>query len=413
VTKKQFWTRVTVTSVVFITLSVIYAFFSFNFIRWTHHVYNAALLIYGFILFHLTVNAHWSKLTYVLVTITTYFICLCGVANFFEAVFFSEYLAVYTSIYWHIIRIFSLVFTLPLVWRYTYSRLKPSITSSNTVVWKAMWLIPVMFLIIISIYTGIQDVEHISSWQYLSIVIILMIGLFIICDVVLRMVIQTEKNVQLTQKLELQREHYSFLQEHIKETKRVRHNLRYHLTIFQSFINAGETEKLSTYINEYKDSLPDDTEITFCENHAINAILRYYSAIAKNETIKINTHLELPENLSISDSDLCIIFGNCIENAIEACRKINDGKFIKLNSKIAGDMLAVTIDNSFDGVIKKEGNMFISRKHEGQSSYPVSGIGISSVKSVTRKYKGEARFEAKDNVFQASVMLFLHKQGEF
>jgi sensor histidine kinase YesM len=101
----------------------------------------------------------------------------------------------------------------------------------------------------------------------------------------------------------------------------------------------------------------------------------------------------------VSDADLCIVFGNCVENAIEACQRAGGERFIRIKSIIIGDMLAVTIDNSFDGILNQNNNTYQSRKHNGE------GIGISSVKAVARKYGGDAKFESKANVFQASVIL--------
>jgi len=185
-------------------------------------------------------------------------------------------------------------------------------------------------------------------------------------------------------------EYYNTLHSHITEAKQARHDLRYHLSVFRSFIASGETEKLEEYISKYQDSMPDDIEVVFCENYAVNSILRYFTSITVKEGIKVDTHLELPENTGVNDSDLCIIIGNCIENAIEACRSLNGlngEKFIKINSAILGNILSVTVDNSFDGKTFLE------------------GVGISSVKAVAAKYDGETRFEAKGNVFQSSVML--------
>jgi hypothetical protein len=301
-----------------------------------------------------------------------------------------------------------LCITYPFFYRFLCKDIKHAVIDIQLPAWKNIWIIPASFFFVIFIYTATYEGVYINKWQYITILSVTALVSFFVSYVSMNMLVQTDKNIKLEQQLELQREHYKMLHAHILETKRARHDLRHHLTVFQSFIDKGETEKLTNYVNEYRDSIPDDTEIVFCQNHAVNAILRYYTIIAKNEGIDVTTHLDLPDNTGLSDSDLCIVFGNCIENAIEACRKINDGKFIKLNSKITGEILAVTIDNSFDGVIKKEGNIFLSHKYKGQNVYPVSGIGISSVKSVIRKYKGEARFEAKGNVFQASVMLLLN-----
>ena len=130
-------------------------------------------------------------------------------------------------------------------------------------------------------------------------------------------------------------------------------------------------------------------------DHGLDGI----SGIAKNENIRFDARLELPEDAGVSDSDLCIVFGNCVENAIEACRGVSSGRFIRINSKITGKILAITVDNSFDGKLKNKGGAFMSRKHD------VEGIGISSIKAIAEKYGGAAQFEAKDNLFQASVML--------
>jgi len=199
---------------------------------------------------------------------------------------------------------------------------------------------------------------------------------------------------------ELQGEHYKMLRNHIDETRRARHDLRHHLSVFLSFIDKGETGKLVDYINEYQASLPEDTGITFCENYAVNSILSYYVGIAKKEGINVTVHTELPEKTGVSDTDLCIVFGNCVENAIEACRNVTENRFITINSETIGDMLSVTVDNSFDGELTKKGDVFLSRKHDG-------GIGISSVRIVAHKYNGEARFKVSGNVFQASVLLLI------
>ena len=100
------------------------------------------------------------------------------------------------------------------------------------------------------------------------------------------------------------------------------------------------------------------------------------------------------------NSDLAIIFGNLLENAIEACLKIDKEKrFIRISSDISYDMLIITMDNSYDGNLLSVDGRFRSTKREG------FGIGLSSVQSVAEKYGGNARFEDKDGHFQSSVYI--------
>ena len=218
--------------------------------------------------------------------------------------------------------------------------------------------------------------------------------------------VQTELAIDLestiagiNRQLELKESYYKMLWSHVEETKAARHDLRHYLTVVQSYINSDDKEQLKAYLNQHIRSLPADEEIMFCENFAVNAVISYYVGIAKSEAIQVETHFALPKQIRFNDSDLCIIFGNCIENAIEACRKLDGEKFIKINSMLTGKMLTITIDNNFDGNLEKEEDTFLSLKREGK------GVGILSVKAIAKKYDGTARFESDGNNFNVSILL--------
>ena len=371
--------------------------------RWIWQLYTYSTMLIGFILFFVIIKARLSKMIYVFFVVSTYTLNLGSFVNYCKYSFFPEGFNHYGSPYSNLIHIALLFLTMPFIWRFFCKTIKPAILNNETPAWGIMWIIPAIFLVIIFI---MYDRERISSWQYLSIMIVLAFGSFLIYFVAIKMIVQTDENTKLMQtvvlierQLKLQGNRYNMLQDHIAETKAARHDLRHHLTLLQSYINAGENEKLKAYLCEYADSLPLDTEISFCENYTVNSILCHYAGIARSENILFDMRLELPQDTDVSDSDLCIVFGNCVENAIEACRLIGEKKFIKINSKIMGKILAITVDNSFSGELKKEGDLFMSTKHEGE------GIGIPSIKGVAEKYGGSAQFEAKGNVFQASVML--------
>ena len=277
---------------------------------------------------------------------------------------------------------------------------------------KGLWLVPFMFYCVETLFSfsiffiGAEDsFQSLSSWIYTIFISVIVVA-FIVYVLLIRTLSGIAKNTQMesentliVRQLELQKEFYERLQTNIKETKVARHDLRHHLSLVQSYINDGETARLKSYVNEYTNTLPTDIETVFCENFAVNSIMRYYVEIAENEGIHTDIRLDLPENTGISVSDLCIVFGNCMENAIEACLRLSGDKFIKVNSKLNGKMLVITIDNSFDGELRKDDDIFLSRKHAGE------GIGLSSVRAVARKYNEEARFDAKDNVFYASITL--------
>lgn len=115
----------------------------------------------------------------------------------------------------------------------------------------------------------------------------------------------------------------------------------------------------------------------------------------------------MPQGAGIAGTDLCIVFGNCLENAIEACERMSSGKkFIRIKSEFRGAMLIILVDNSFEGAVRRDGETFLSSKRSG------SGIGVTSVQAVAKKYNGMAKFEPDKTVFHVSVMLQAAKMDD-
>ena len=184
--------------------------------------------------------------------------------------------------------------------------------------------------------------------------------------------------------------------------KQQRHDLKHHLNALKEMICSGN-DKVAEYIDQIIEAIPQKTE-QFCENNAVNAIISHYNSICCDKGISVTLHLDVPSEIkTVSDAELCAVFGNLLENAVEACMRMETGeKFIKLNSHVHYDILTVTMDNSFNGKISVKDHRFLSSKRE---SY---GIGTSSVISIAHKAGGNAQFEAKGNVFLSSVYLKLN-----
>jgi len=196
-----------------------------------------------------------------------------------------------------------------------------------------------------------------------------------------------------------QRKYNELIAENEKTLKKQRHDLRHHLIVIRELSESGN-EKLNDYLDTLSENIPA-VHIGYCENKAVNAVIAHYAAICDEEKVNFNTKLIIPEMSSISlNSELAIIFGNLLENALEACRKIDEDKrFIRISSDISYDMLIITMENSYDGNFVSENGRFHSTKRDD------FGIGLSSIQSVARKYKGDAKFEGKDLYFQSSIYM--------
>ncbi len=112
----------------------------------------------------------------------------------------------------------------------------------------------------------------------------------------------------------------------------------------------------------------------------------------------------MPKDISISDVDLCNIIGNLLENAIAACRELEEGKrYIALSVSTAGEdaSLVIVMTNPYTGALRKRKDRYLSTHRNG------SGIGLSSIRSIAERYDGIAEFSDENGVFKSNVMVMM------
>ena len=136
-------------------------------------------------------------------------------------------------------------------------------------------------------------------------------------------------------------------------------------------------------------------------NDAVNAVALYYQTAAREAGVtSLSILLDIPKDTGhVPESDLCVIIGNLLENAVAACRDAKE-PFIRMCSRFSNGVLTITMDNSFSYVTMTPDHGFLSSK-------PGGGIGLSSIRSIAEKHHGTCRFEVKDKVFYSSVYLRL------
>ena len=109
----------------------------------------------------------------------------------------------------------------------------------------------------------------------------------------------------------------------------------------------------------------------------------------------------MPDELPITDIDLCGMIGNILENAITACRSLEkDKRWIQFTALTLNDaQLCIVATNSFDGNVRQSAGRYLSTHRDGK------GTGLLSIASTAAKYGGAAEFSHKNNEFYTDVMI--------
>ena len=205
---------------------------------------------------------------------------------------------------------------------------------------------------------------------------------------------EKEREMELTKlrmenQLALQAERFEQLAESVEQSRRVRHDLRHHMSVISAYLEADNQTALMGYLADYTGSLPADDDPPYCLNLSVDAVVRHYLSRARNDGAVPDIRLQLPQRAGVSDADLCIVFGNIFENAALAVERQTEGeKFIMARCETDENKMVLTVDNSVDPLEK-----------------PREGIGLQSVTVVAERNGGGALFERNEGVFQSSVQL--------
>lgn len=213
---------------------------------------------------------------------------------------------------------------------------------------------------------------------------------FILFYIFSKTTIEKTKLTERNNILEIQKSYTESLQSYIKYTSKARHDFKHSVHVMSRLADEGNLSALKDYIAQYENSLTVTAPVRICKSEALNALFNHYRQQAIENNVDINWQIDLPENSRILDVDLCSIFGNILENAIDGCCTVEEGKrYFNLTSEIKGDCLYIVSTNNYGKPLRMDGEEFSSTKHQGK------GIGLYSMKSITDVYDGI--FEAGNN----------------
>lgn len=226
----------------------------------------------------------------------------------------------------------------------------------------------------------------------------------IICHIINRQIYSDAEISMLKQLWERDKKHYELQKENVELINIKCHDLRHQIrSLKDKNVDEGflkEIEK-SIYIydsiintgNEAFDVIISDIALR-CQRNGI-----YFTYMADGKLLNF-----------MDDMDICSLFGNLLENALEYEQKINcDEKFISLNVKTDGDGIVIHAENYLSDEIRiKDGDMPSTTKND--KNY--HGFGIKSMKMITEKYAGKFNITIADDMFQVDIIFPIDKKEQ-
>lgn len=209
----------------------------------------------------------------------------------------------------------------------------------------------------------------------------------------------------LEKQFQVQAEYYSSLAKSNFELRQFRHDYNNMKIGISELIKEGKNKDALNMLDYCDNQLL--SAISICKfdtgNNIVDALLTDKQAKAN----AYNTQLFFKGAISnkINPTDLCVIFGNALDNAIEACEKIKsyESKAIQINCECTGGFMFLTIKNPVSKDIFIHNNTILTSKEDKKSH----GFGLLSINQVTKKYDGNLSLSCINKEFTISIDLCL------
>ncbi|HCC35927.1 MAG TPA: hypothetical protein DEQ02_10040 [Ruminococcaceae bacterium] len=198
--------------------------------------------------------------------------------------------------------------------------------------------------------------------------------------------------------------YYKDMVEQQGEVREIRHDLKNCLSSLASYLRVNDFQQVAEYskkIDKMADSLKMQVNTGY---QALDIIFWGKVRLAEHCGVNFSYSLFMPEDMRVDEMDLCIILANALDNAIEACKKIEEPgrRKISLVLKTEGDYISIYIENSTGKkVIVPEGGLVKTTKEDAKNH----GFGLQSIKNLAEKYNGDMAVSSDEQIFMLSVLL--------
>ncbi len=382
--------------------------------RWTTLTRYCFLMVFLALAF-LLIKDSFPKLMFTWLLFLAWQFFVMGNANFIESRFFWDFSDRHPYLVYNIARVVIYLITCPFMLRFFTHTVTDALKIGDAELWRRFWKIPLFPTIFGMLYCFTDDVYAYATWQFMVSRYLMLLGACYTSFVGLKVLETSRARTQLEESLRYadrsllaQKKQFDALAAHVDETRKARHDLRQHLAVVKSYMEHDDKAGLAEYIDLYQSQLPPDTWERYCRDDVVNAIVCYYAALARDGGIEFEAGVDYPDGCPVSSTDITVLLGNLLENAVEACKREAAGapQTIKLRVKSrGGSTLLILVDNPCVTPVVFDGDTPLSSKREG------AGIGVESVREIAARYGGTVQFEQKGGVFYASVLLKLVPDG--
>ena len=209
------------------------------------------------------------------------------------------------------------------------------------------------------------------------------------------------------QQISMYQEWYESNKHTRNEIRSFRHDINNHFAVIRNLCENEKIFELQKYLDEIVTYAKINTYHTDSGNMLLDAIIDLKKSYALSKGIDINVKVKIPEGINYNSMDMVIVFANLLDNAIEACERIDSRKEILLHIGYEMKNLMIEIENTYDGEMdEKNGTIIEEIPWKTKKDSSEHGIGMQNIMNVVKKYNGSIEWKADDNRMKMVILLY-------
>lgn len=243
---------------------------------------------------------------------------------------------------------------------------------------------------------------------YITIALLCVVVLLLSCYFfILKNIRGQEEKLELSRKamtLETSNVLIALNQSNLQQMQKIRHDLKSRFSVMQIMLANKEYDRLEGYFNEISGSIIVPYYQVNTGNSAFDLVFNLELSKAKTQGVKVSYKLVVPPTIPVSEPDLDGLMINLIDNAIEACEKIENGeRHIDVNVQVVHDYLVMRITNTVGE--KQRANAL--NLETDKDNKDLHGFGSKIADDIAKKYNGQIIRSVEEDKFVVDVMLDL------
>lgn len=273
--------------------------------------------------------------------------------------------------------------------------------------WLELFIAPIVSVYVIyDAYS--RSLEHGSDIGFVVVSLLMVFMNLIIFDVYERMIshiLAEKKNLIYEQEIEMCERQAKDRETAYRQTRMLRHDLNDRLIGISTLLESGRSDEAAGQISRMlEENRLYRGDVSHCGNLTLDALINYKHSMAAAGDIRMECRMEVPAELPADGTDLCIILGNLLDNALEAVENLPVAqRLVKLAVRLEKGTLHIMVENPYAGEIMENADGTI-KSSKGPGDF--HGYGLISVRKTVEKYNGGLVIRHGGGVFRASVILY-------